>query len=98
MEDLEEDESDIEEAGEWGGSYWGAPGTGRGDEDEEDGEEDSDGEGEGACELFVVSCWCFFVMAFVMLILEKVPLFSASVLTHKGRQVYELCESHDYIL
>lgn len=44
VEGLEEDDSDIEEAGEWGGSYWGAPEAGRGREDSDG---DSDGEGDG---------------------------------------------------
>lgn len=60
MEDLEEDESDIEDTAEWGGSYWGAPGSGSADggsqgarargagsdseEDGEDGDDDDDGE------------------------------------------------------
>lgn len=72
MEDLEEDESDIEEAGEWGGSYWGAQGTEGGDEDE-DGEGDSDGEGNGACELFMVSSCRFLVVIFPFLTLGKDP-------------------------
>lgn len=53
MEDLEEDESDIEDTAEWGGSYWGAPGSAGalqgagargGDSDSEDGAEDDEGE------------------------------------------------------
>lgn len=52
MEDLEEDESDIEDAAEWGGSYWGAPGSkdaggrrsGGGDSDSEEDDGDDDGE------------------------------------------------------
>lgn len=55
VEDLEEDESDIEDAADWGGTYWGAPGSkaaagGDGEDsdserDEDDGDhEDDDGE------------------------------------------------------
>lgn len=52
MEDLEEDESDIEDTAEWGGSYWGAPGSedaggrrgGGGDSDSEEDDDDDDGE------------------------------------------------------
>lgn len=57
VEDLEEDESDIEDTAEWGGSYWGAPGAGgppgagaRGvDSDSEEAEEDDDGEPTCCC-------------------------------------------------
>lgn len=56
VEDLEEDESDIEDAAEWGGSYWGAPGSegaggrrgGDGDSESEEGDDDDD-EGEIFC-------------------------------------------------
>ncbi|CAM9459024.1 unnamed protein product [Pylaiella littoralis] len=47
VEDLEEDDSDIEDTAEWGGSYWGAPGPKagagtKGDNDSEDDAEDDD--------------------------------------------------------
>ena len=61
VEDLEEDESDIEDTAEWGGSYWGGPGSAaggargagarRGDSDSEGHEEDDDGE--------ITCCCCF---------------------------------------
>ncbi|CAM9374238.1 unnamed protein product [Ectocarpus sp. 12 AP-2014] len=59
VEDLEEDESDIEDTAEWGGSYWGAPGSAGGpqaarggdsdsDEDDDDDEDEEQQEGGGS--------------------------------------------------
>lgn len=51
VEDLEEDDSDIEDAAEWGGTYWGALGSARGEgvdmlRGEEGDERDSGDEGD----------------------------------------------------
>lgn len=78
VEDLEEDDSDIEDTAEWGGSYWGAPGPkagagAKGDNDsEEDDAEDDDAEdddGEGINRRVVVSrCVFFFVFEFIIFV------------------------------
>lgn len=51
VEDLEEDESDIEDAAEWGDSYWGSAVGGRegegGVEGDSNGDSDVDSEGDG---------------------------------------------------
>ncbi len=44
VEDLEEDDSDIEDTAEWGGSYWGAPGSAGGQQGAEARGGDSDSE------------------------------------------------------
>lgn len=58
MEDLEEDESDIEDTAEWGQSYWGAPGPAGSQQGARGGDSDSDedeDDGESYSDLFAVT-------------------------------------------